>query len=97
LPNVWYTDVPLNSRIMNEVPFGGVKDSGYGSEGGAEAIRGLPQHQVRPPRPGCEPKADRDLALPVAPVAEPWKASGTGALPLVAAIEPARLTRVALS
>jgi len=32
------TDVPLEARVMNEEPFGGMRDSGYGSEGGSEAI-----------------------------------------------------------
>ena len=32
---------------LPEVPFGGMKDSGYGSEGGIGGDRGLSEHQVR--------------------------------------------------
>ena len=32
------TDVPESARIMNEEPFGGVKDSGFGYEGGTEGL-----------------------------------------------------------
>ena len=28
----------IDGKSLTEVPFGGVKDSGYGSEGGADAI-----------------------------------------------------------
>ena len=37
---------------LPEVPFGGIKDSGSGSEGGVGGDRELSQHQVRHPGSG---------------------------------------------
>ena len=40
--------VGVNSVAIStpETPFGGIKESGYGSEGGIEGLAGLHQHQV---------------------------------------------------